>query len=368
MSASDPVPSSALPYRPALNYVRAVAVWLVILGHWTLAPIPIDEMGRLTFFVLSGYLISGIIWKYKIYVRPARLQLRRLGVFYARRALRILPPYYVALVLGALLPLATLHDYPGWFVLPAGNLLFYRLQRWGEGMGHYWTLAVDEQFYLLWPLVLTLVPRRLGLLLALAAAGVLFRLAWSVWVRPGFVLVLLPASLDLFAMGAMLRHTEHWPLVQRLARLRWVLLAWASWAGAWLTMNLLFDGTALWLPLYPFWGAGAACVTLAWVQHRPAGTSGPGWLVAAAEWVGQRSYGCYLYHLMLPVLYQRIVYYLLPATTPNFAAQRQFWVSPLPTVLLLTPILLVMTAASWKWVESPLERFRARLHYDASMS
>lgn len=142
-----------------------------------------------------------------------------------------------------------------------------------------------------------------------------------------------------------------------------MLLAWAGWAGGWLITHVLFDANAIWLPLYPFWGAGAAFLTLAWVQRRPASPTGPKLLGAAAEWVGQRSYGCYLYHLMLPVFYQRAVYYLLPASTPNFAALRQFWLSPLPTVLLLTPVLLAMTAASWAWVETPLERLKKRLSY-----
>lgn len=354
----------ALPYRPAFNYVRAAAVWVVILHHWAHLRFPIGEMGRNTFFVLSGYLISGIVWKYDVYVGVSDGQLRRLGVFYGRRALRILPPYFLALALSALLPLATMREYAGWFVLPVANLLFYRLQHWGEGMGHYWTLAVDEQFYLLWPLLLTFVRRRraLPLLVGLVVGGPLFRLLWSTWVGPGFVQVLLPASLDLFAAGALLRLTEHWPGVQRLARLRWVLLAWAAWVGSWLIAYLLVDGATAWELYYPSVGAAAAFLTLAWVQRFPA-SSPPGRLGRAAAWVGQRSYGCYLYHLLLVVFYQRAVYRLLPANTPNFEALRQFWMSPLPTVLLLAPTLLLLTATSWAWVEAPLERLKERLPY-----
>lgn len=60
-----------------------------------------------------------------------------LRTFYLRRVLRIIPPYYLALAFGALLPLATLREYPAWFVLPVSNLLFYRLHHWGESVGHY---------------------------------------------------------------------------------------------------------------------------------------------------------------------------------------------------------------------------------------
>ena len=76
------------------------------------------------------------------------------------------------------------------------------------------------------------------------------------------------------------------------------------------------------------------------------------------QWLGQRSYGCYLYHLMLPVFYQRVVYHLF-----TDASVRAKLLGALSTALLLTPMLLVLTAASWRWLEAPLDRFKHRLLY-----
>ena len=352
------MPPAAPPiaYRPALNGLRAIAVWLVVLAHWTLAPFPLGEMGRITFFVLSGYLISGIIWKQQMHPGAPGQWWRRLGTFYQRRMLRILPPYYLALLLGALLPLATLHQYPGWFLLPVSNLLFYRLHHWGEGVGHYWTMAVDEQFYLFWPFLLGLVGRRTGPLLLVALAGLLFRILWSAWVTPDFVLVLLPSCLDMFAVGAMLRILEFHPRVQALGRGRWVLLAWLAWTGLWAITHLT-NAHALWLLVYTSMGSVAAFITLSWVLHRPDNTTSflqhP-----VLQWVGRRSYGCYLYHLLLVVFYQRAVYHFFPATET-----RQLLLSPLPTVLLLTPALLLLAAGSWVCLEAPLNRWKNRLAY-----
>ncbi|WP_161599408.1 acyltransferase family protein [Hymenobacter nivis] len=351
-------------YRPALNGVRALAVWLVVLGHWTLLPFPVGEMGRLTFFVLSGYLISGIAWKQGLYQGPARRWWGPLRTFYARRVLRIIPPYYAALALGALLPLATLREYPGWFLLPASNLLFYRLQRWGEGVGHFWTMAVDEQFYLLWPLLLAVVGRRTAAFLAVAVASLLFRIWWGTHQGSGFVLVLLPASLDLFALGAVLKLVERRPAVQRWAQGRWACLAWATWVAFWFATHLT-NAHGLWLLLYPTVGSGAAFLTLNWVLSlpaRPAAGQRPSLLLhPALQWLGQRSYGCYLYHLMLPVLYQRVVYRLFAG-----AGTRAELLGPLPTALLLTPVLLLITAASWRWMEAPLDRLKHRLSYTST--
>ena len=124
-AATTAIPGS-LPsgYRPTLNGVRALAVWLVVLGHWTLLPFPVGEMGRLTFFVLSGYLISGIAWKQGLYQGAPSRWGGPLRTFYLRRVLRIIPPYYLALAFGSLLSLAMLCKYPARFVLPIANLLF----------------------------------------------------------------------------------------------------------------------------------------------------------------------------------------------------------------------------------------------------
>ena len=349
-----------LVYRPGLNGIRALCVWLVVVAHWTLPGFPIGEMGRIPFFVLSGYLISGIVWKQQVFPGAGPGWGRRLKVFYQRRLLRILPPYYLALALGALLPLATLREYPGWFILPASNLLFYRLGHWGEGVGHYWTMAVDEQFYLVWPLLLGLLGRRTGLLLAVAGASVLFRIWWSLTVSPTLTFVLLPACLDMFALGGVLRIIEPLPWVRRLARGRWVALAWVGWAGLWAALHH-FDAHPIWLLVSTAAGGLASMVMLNWAIQPadPAGRDSARLLrLPLLQWVGLRSYGCYLYHLLLVVFYQRAVYHVFPA-----AETRRLWMAPLPTLLLLTPLLLAMAAVSWAWLEEPLNRVKDRLAY-----
>lgn len=357
----SPSPATAT-YQPELMGIRAVAVGLVVLVHWTLSPFPFGEPGRVLFLVLSGYLISGLLWKNTIYWGAAGAWGRRLGVFYLRRALRIIPPYYAALGLAAALPLATLHQYPYWFVLPATNLLCYRLQGWPEGLGHYWTMAVEEQFYFLWPLLLTFF-RRLRTtetgLWAVIGAAFLFRVGWVWSVGPRFVNVLLPACLDLFATGALLR--------LQAPRLRaeaddfsgwWVAAAWAGWAIGW---GLSHFSEAGWAVAGHSLGALGAYCTLRWLLTAPPAAR---WLRRPlAQWLGQRSYGLYLYHLLLPVFYQRLVYHLLPASLPHAAAWRHFWLGPLPTVLVLSPLLLGLSAASWQWLEAPLDKFRRRFAY-----
>ncbi|GAB3299213.1 acyltransferase family protein [Hymenobacter tenuis] len=355
MSAATGTP---LTYRPELNGVRAIAVWVVVVQHWASPPIMMGEVGRQLFFVLSGYLISGIVWKQQVYPGAPGPWRQRLGTFYLRRLLRIIPPYYCALAVSALLPLETVREYALWFMLPTANQLFYHLQRWGEGCGHFWTLAVDEQFYLLWPLLLGLVGRRWKWFVLIAGLGLAFRVGWGLLVTSGFLLVLLPSSIDLFAAGTLLRLFEKSERLGRWAKGRSVLLAWAVWWTAWWFLHRV-EGGATWIMVFPTIGSVAAFLTLAWLLRNPDAARRMGLLHPVLLWLGKRSFGTYLYHLVLPVFWQRVVYKLFSAES----GWREILLGPIPTLLVLTPLLLLLCAASWRFIEAPLDRFKRHLTY-----
>jgi peptidoglycan/LPS O-acetylase OafA/YrhL len=166
----------------ALTGLRAVAVTLVVLGHaehtraggYThgLAPLRLIADGRLgvlIFFVLSGFLITR-----QLDDELARSHRLRLGRFYAKRALRIWPAFYVYLL--AIAALA----YAGWLDVTPRQLAYAALHLWNYAglvglaadnlrhpdgawyLGHFWTLALEEQFYWLWPLLLAGLYRRRG--------------------------------------------------------------------------------------------------------------------------------------------------------------------------------------------------------------
>jgi peptidoglycan/LPS O-acetylase OafA/YrhL len=361
-----PTSSTTLRYQPELMGFRAVAIGLVVLGHWLMLPFPLSEVGRLPLFVLSGYLISGIIWKNDIYWGGSPGWKRRLGIFYTRRFLRIIPPYYLSLALGALLPLATLHQYPGWFLLPLTNVLCYRLQSWPEGVGHYWTMALEEQFYVVWPLVLGLLRRRASGLWLLIAVGLAYRYYVAFYLLPAtpvYATVLLPACLDLFAAGALLR------LHIAAARVRpgrfsaypgWPALVTAlAWCLLWVVTRATLPAERAWSTLAPGLGAVVSYFALRWLMGSPRQGQ---WLAhPLAQWIGKRSYGMYLYHLMLPVFYQRLVYHFIPTATHPW---RLWLMRPGWMTLLLLPLLIGLSAVSWHWLEAPLERLKTRYTYE----
>lgn len=159
-----------MKYRPDLDGLRAIAVVLVILTH---ARFPVTNDGGTTgvvaFFVLSGYLITRLLVAER--ETTGRIDLR---AFYLRRVLRLGPALLLLIVFVAFVGLWV--GWPGDWRLGIVASLFY-VGNWVQvvghqidPLGHTWTLAIEEQFYLIWPLVLILCGPRLALRLAVAGA------------------------------------------------------------------------------------------------------------------------------------------------------------------------------------------------------
>ncbi|HLH43455.1 MAG TPA: acyltransferase [Bryobacteraceae bacterium] len=194
---------------PALDGLRGFAILIVVLyhcrtlGHPPRAIASLFEIGWTgvdLFFVLSGFLITGILL-------DSRSAPNYFSSFYARRVLRIFPLYYfaVSLVLIAgslrLLPSRGRAASPAWCFLFAQNWIFVDV----PFLGHFWSLAVEEQFYLLWPLVVYLFPKRRILPIAVAgsAAAVPLRLALMLaGVNPNYIYWNTFARMDALLIGA----------------------------------------------------------------------------------------------------------------------------------------------------------------------
>jgi peptidoglycan/LPS O-acetylase OafA/YrhL len=154
-------PARHLEYRADLDGLRAVAILLVILDHaeW---PITNDggQGGVTAFFVLSGFLITTLLEAERR--ASGRIDLR---AFYLRRALRLLPALAVVIAFVTVIGLAGGWGDEPWGVGVVASPLYVGnwLPLLGIGLGpmaHTWSLAIEEQFYLVWPVALMLVPRR----------------------------------------------------------------------------------------------------------------------------------------------------------------------------------------------------------------
>src|SRR5437016_12054275 len=146
--------------QPGLDLLRALAIIVVVIYHAALfgfkLPGRVDRFGWIgvdLFFVLSGYLIGG-----QLLAPLARGQPIKLGRFFSRRALRIMPAYFVVLAVYFSLP--SVREFPEisplWkFLISVQNIGLHG----GTAFSHAWSLAIEDQFYLALPLVLLLVSR-----------------------------------------------------------------------------------------------------------------------------------------------------------------------------------------------------------------
>ncbi|MDM7990202.1 acyltransferase family protein [Arthrobacter sp. zg-Y877] len=154
-------------FRTDIQALRALAVGLVVLNHLWPLRLPGGYVGVDVFFVISGYLISSHL------LREIQASGKvRLGVFYSRRARRLFPAAF--LVLGGSMLLAVLFlPYPRWittaqevlasvfyvenWLLAAKSVDYSAMTESASAVQHYWSLSVEEQFYLFWPLLLVLL-------------------------------------------------------------------------------------------------------------------------------------------------------------------------------------------------------------------
>lgn len=186
----------------ALDGLRALAVLCVLVWHGFPRDNPfwqdffgvsaLGPMGVRLFFVLSGYLIT------KILLTTDRTDLWR---FYARRLLRLSPLYFLALVVALLVGLKV----SGWFWVYASNVETWITKEFDHSPTHFWTLAVEEQFYLFWPIVVCLLPRDLvkPAIIATLIGAVMFRWVLVAAGDPFGAYLLMPTRMDAIAIGGM---------------------------------------------------------------------------------------------------------------------------------------------------------------------
>jgi peptidoglycan/LPS O-acetylase OafA/YrhL len=325
---------------PLLDGIRAVAIGLVLLGHSIRSPRLLvlsaltGTFGVSVFFVLSGYLIT------RTMLADERLHGKlRLGNFYRRRALRIFPAFYAFLIVLAGLSWkgAVAGPDPGTWLASAAYFRNFAGSGWATG--HLWSLALEEQFYLFWPVVFVLAkPRRLQYIFAAVAGFTIWRAIW-VYGHHGAPIVIANVGglywrpdlrLDTFLIGGAFA-IEDW--------------RWVRKAPVWLALVFL----PLWCPFAPFVGplapidtaitAVALATSIAWLVANPESPTSRLLSHRAMVLIGTLSYSIYLWQELF------------------LGPQLRWW---------SFPALVVVSAASHWLVESPFLRLRHRMWRDVS--
>lgn len=358
-------PVSHAGHIAALDGIRGLGVILVLLYHYgaSAADFGLNNiLLRLTgigwsgvdlFFVLSGFLITGILYDSK--TKPQYFK-----NFYARRTLRIFPLYYVAAITVILLAVITGYGLLGgadplWILLYVGNFQM-AIEGGGSTLDHFWSLAIEEQFYLVWPFVVLSLSR--GKLMLGAAAMVLtapvIRTFMVLHDVPDLaVYVLTPARMDGLAMGALIALTVRGP--RGITPL--VPWAWRLGSAAFVAFLLVVLVRRDFSNEDPFiLTIGISMLTITYASllilsltFRPLSTLME---LPIMRWFGKYSYGLYVWH---PIINMILLYSPL---TERFGE-----INPVKGVLLLVlafAVSVLTTLASYKFLESPLLRLKNR--------
>lgn len=282
-------------YFPELDGVRAIAVTMVMLFHGNGSllhlpgPVTFWQTGVDLFFVLSGFLITGILLKAR------QRDWHEVKVFYTRRSLRIFPLYYATLLI---VWTGLMHDHVSWDVWIYLQNITMTLGMLMRGPMHFWSLAVEEQFYLVWPFLVLWLPRRhIGkVLAAMLAAALLSRVVLMHYGLSTFYLT--PSRMDSLAAGALVSLVQYRGSLERLRRV-FVFVFLASLVGlagqqvVLATHGGFAYGVALTKQsvLAAFYASGIALLLLRftpWLNR----------LLAASplRYIGRISYGLYVFH------------------------------------------------------------------------
>jgi peptidoglycan/LPS O-acetylase OafA/YrhL len=334
-----------LPYMPQLDGLRAVAVGGVMLLHFPLGAVfsrylPL-WVGVELFFVLSGFLITSLL------LRGAATAQYIVG-FYFRRALRLFPLYYAVVGVLAIFSPGMREAWP-YYVFYGVNLWVVEHRAPGVAL-HFWSLAVEEQFYLVWPFVVLWASRRVltNICLALIVAAPLYRLAAAIVTDNPFLPLLAPGCVDALAGGALLavmgpRRPKAFGLVAAAASLALTCLLTRHPASA---VNIVAIYSAALPMLYVLVGGAAQGLEGAFGRFL-------GW--RPVRYLGKISYGLYVIHYFVPaVLNPWTAAALAPfplGTLPNKLGQ-------IAVVALYAAISLALAALSWHLLEGPIQRRR----------
>jgi len=354
-------------YLVQLDGLRLIAVSCVLFGHWITYPAfksfkdTIVSIGVNLFFVLSAFLITNILIKAKNINQNTTSDFYTLRQFYIRRFLRIFPLYYLVIVVAYIINIPTSHENIIWYLSYTTNIAWFYYGIDCGYFSHLWSLAVEEQFYLLFPLLVLFVPNKylFKIFILIVVIAVISKLIPYLFVNDYTQICYIanrsiPGCFDCFGIGALLAYYSSFEkdkLEGILKRRLFFFICFAIYIA--LTFVQYHKGNIITLL---FWQLSSAMCCF-WLI----GTASLGEFKGAVKlflenkvvkYLGKISYGIYVFHLFIPYLLFRfgLKYYSFTGAIFVYAA-------------LYFLVTIGLSALSWHLYEHPINKLKKYIEY-----
>lgn len=355
-------------YRIQIDGLRFVAVVSVLIAHWISweAYNPILKHapwhhGVTLFFVISGFLITNILLQQKQDIEERKTSIgKALKIFYIRRFFRIFPIYYLLIFYLFYINYPKARELMPWLVTYTTNIYQSITNEYVDRFNHMWSLAVEEQFYIFWPFLIFLIPRKHLLKFFLAVMILSFASRWTCYIlmpdKWMMAAYFTPNLLLPLVLGALLAYIKNErvvffynffkPLYAYFALAIYAVLYYIlGYKNANETYNIVFDE-------YLFAIAAAIIVAVASID----GFWGiPNFVLTNkfSIYIGRISYGVYLVHLFIPAYFFDVFTHSVDLYTSNKKTAWFFY------------FLLCFSAASlsWHFIEKPINLLKNKFRY-----
>lgn len=354
-------------YMVQLDALRAIAVFAVLFHHYLHKHVAIasnlhlGSLGVRLFFVLSGFLITQVLLRCKELIDSEEQSLKlTIYRFYIRRFLRLSPIYYLTILLTTIVAFKIIQPSLLWHLTYTSNI-YFSFNEWDTVTAHFWSLSVEEQFYLFWPWVILFTPKRhlLKVMLLTTLVGPIFRLICLMmgWSDSSLGYCFTFACLDSLGIGSILAFYTHYDYQHE----KEILCTLAYWVGIPLFVALnvtslpLMNNSVMSVMLYT-----VSSIVFFWLVDRAAkgfsGIVGKFLELKLLTYLGKISYGIYMFHLLVPMAVYK-VFLRLGLPFPS-----SIWLQ----FALYTGLTLAMAVISWNLIEKPINHLKKRFEYAGS--
>lgn len=345
---------------PQLDSLRTFAVIFVLIDHW----LPGEQwfkifrfgmIGVTLFFLLSGFLITQILLQNrKDNELNGRNNFFSIKQFYIRRTLRIFPVYYVTLFILWLFNVQSIRDKIMWFILYASNIYFYEYQKFDGPLSHLWTLAVEEQFYIIWPFIILFTPSKylFKTIITVTVFGIFFSplslyFSDSVFYSTDFLDFLTPSCMDSFGLGAILAYYR----VYKNDKFIFIGKNFHIILSAVILMILVnFFTENIFAKL--FYNFNISVLSLFLISRAAAGFKGITGKILDNRvliYLGKISYGLYLFHNFIPLIWKSLNLPVINNVSIRF--------------IIYFMVLTALATLSWFILEKPVNSLKKKFSY-----